>query len=224
MRQLSERAVVFDLDGTLVDSAPAIADALQAMRRQRGIQRPLELQKVRRWVSGGALALVQAALEEAAGSPDEDVAEFRRIYADIVTSPQSVYAGVLETLEALVASGIRLGICTNKPQRLSEHVLRDVTMERFFGVVLGGDAVPRPKPHADHLLATLRLLRTDPSEAVYVGDSSIDLHTAAAANVRFVLAAYGYADEALSNAEVPAPVARIGRIADLPALLAGWHK
>lgn len=212
---------VFDLDGTLVDSAPSIALTLEHMRRSRGMANSLALENVRRWVSLGAPELVRLALEEAAGDREADVAEFRSVYAGIPTPPHSVYTGIHEALQSLESAGLRLGVCSNKPQRLCEQVLRDVGIASFFRAVVGGDVVRRCKPHGEHLLATLQATNIDRGAAVYVGDSRIDFQTAQAAGLPFVLAAYGYVDGGLE--ETPAMIC-VRSPNELSVVLGDWRE
>jgi phosphoglycolate phosphatase len=217
-------AVVFDLDGTLVDSAPAIAATLEQMRKKRGIRAMLDIARVRQWVSGGAEELVRNALGTMAGDNAADVAEFRAVYAAADTPPESLYPGIAETLEELATQGLRLGVCSNKPQKLCDKVLGDVGIHRFFRAIIGGDAVPNRKPHPAHLVATLQAVGTRPPHAIYVGDSSIDLLTAQAAGVGFVLAVYGYLDEPLAGGALALPpAARIGSPGELAPLIANWR-
>jgi phosphoglycolate phosphatase len=187
-------AIVFDLDGTLVDSAPAIAAALELLRAKRGFADPLDVSQVRSWVSRGASELINFALGEKGPAGAAAVDEFRVAYARIRTTGDSLYDGIVHTLERLATMGIRLAVCSNKPQRLSEKVLEDVGIRRFFQAIVGGDAVTNPKPHPDHLLTAIDAVRSHPSRALYVGDSLIDFLAARAAKVEFLLAGYGYFD------------------------------
>jgi phosphoglycolate phosphatase len=191
------KAVVFDLDGTLVDSVVSIVAVLDRMRAARGLTEALALDDVRKWVSHGAEKLVRAALADLCGDISREVMEFRAIYHDLPTPPDCLYDGILETLQHLTSAGLRLGVCTNKPQRLCAKVMQETRLAPYFSVVLGGDVVANPKPHRVHLLQTLKRLDVAASEAIYVGDSSIDFFVARDAGVQFLLASYGYADPPL---------------------------
>jgi phosphoglycolate phosphatase len=214
------KAVVFDLDGTLVDSAVSIAAALERLRAARAIRSPFTVGDVRRLVSQGVEALVEAAL--AGPRPDlaGDVAEFRAEYAATRTAADCLYDGMQETLEILASSGLGLAVCSNKPQHLCVKVLEDTGILRYFSAIKGGDAVDKPKPHPAHLLAAIDALGVDPLRGVYVGDSSVDLLAAQAAGVPFVLAKYGYADPPLLRMNL-ASLAFVESPRDLPAIVLG---
>jgi phosphoglycolate phosphatase len=191
------RAVIFDLDGTLVDTAVSIASALNLIRSRRGGLQPVPVNAVKQWISLGIHALVPCTLAETRGDPEGDIAEFRAEYANIRTDPERLYNGIRDTLDVLANAGFMLAVCSNKPQRLCAKVLEETGILGYFQVVIGGDAVANPKPHPMHLLQTLSSLGVAASEAVYVGDSSIDFLVARDAGVPFLLANYGYADPPL---------------------------
>jgi phosphoglycolate phosphatase len=213
-----KRAVIFDLDGTLVDTASSITRALNRVRSRRGGLQPLSVVAVKQWISLGSDALVRYGLAETRGNPKIDVAEFRTEYANIRTDPESLYDGVRETLDVLANARLMLAVCSNKPQRLCVKVLEDTGVLGYFPVVIGGDAVANPKPHPEHLLAAMRTLGSSCSQTVYVGDSSIDFLSAKAAGVPFLLARYGYADAPLLEVD-RAAIRSLDSPKDLPALL-----
>ena len=185
--------VVFDLDGTLADSAPSIALALNRLRENRGLM-PWPVARFRPWVSRGAPALVGAALDLGMPADAADVAAFRQAYAALPGSPDDLYPGIAEALLRLSEAGAVLGVCTNKPQRLSEKVLADSGIAHHFAAVVGGDAVTHAKPHPAHLRRTLAAMRCEGLPFAFVGDSSIDADAADAAGARFLWASWGYAD------------------------------
>ncbi|TAK87947.1 MAG: HAD family hydrolase [Betaproteobacteria bacterium] len=215
------KGVIFDLDGTLVDSAPSIALALEELRARRGVDRTANLHSVRRLVSRGARELVRVALHDCGRDPDADLAEFRTIYAGIRTSPTSLYPGAAAALQALQASGVRIALCTNKPQALAELVLEHTGLAGFFNVIVGGDAIANCKPHPDHLLHTLSILSVKDEDVIYLGDSSVDLLSAKAAKIPFWLATYGYGDATLESELAAYPAAeRVHSLQQLPTLVA----
>jgi len=185
--------VVFDLDGTLADSVPAIALALNRLREARGLA-PWPVARFRPWVSRGAPALVGAALELEGAADGERVAAFRAIYAALPASADDLYPGIADALARLREAGAELGVCTNKPQRLSEKLLAESGIARHFAAVVGGDAVAHAKPHPAHLRQTLAAMGCAGRPFDFVGDSSIDADAAQAAGARFLWASWGYAD------------------------------
>ena len=185
--------VVFDLDGTLADSVPTIALALNRLREGRGLA-PWPVARFRPWVSRGAPALVGAAFELGAAADDDRVAEFREVYAALPASADDLYPGIADALARLRAAGAVLGVCTNKPQRLSEKLLAESGIARHFAALVGGDAVAQAKPHPAHLRQTLAAMGCQGQPFAFVGDSSIDADAARAAGARFLWASWGYAD------------------------------
>jgi len=185
-------AVIFDLDGTLIDTAPAIACALNRVIVTRGGEE-ITVDSVRKLVSRGAPELVAAALGHCMISPEQDLRDFRSAYCALDPNHQDLYPGTMETLQFLNAKGIRLGLCTNKPQSLTNALLNKLDLIPLFAAVIGGDMVHHAKPHPGHLLAVLSALEVTPNDVIFVGDSEVDAQTAEGAEVTFVLAAYGYA-------------------------------
>ena len=185
--------VVFDLDGTLADSAPSIALALNRLRGSRGLM-AWPVARFRPWVSRGAPALVGAALELGMPADDDDVTAFRAVYAALPASADDLYPGIADALARLREAGAVLGVCTNKPQRLSDKVLSESGIAHHFVAVVGGDAVARAKPDPAHLRQTLAAMRCEGLPFAFVGDSSVDADAAEAAGARFLWASWGYAD------------------------------
>jgi phosphoglycolate phosphatase len=189
-------AVVFDLDGTLIDSAPDLCALVNEMLAEVG--RPgLDLAEVRRMIGDGARALLERGLRASGGVPptvdlDALFAEFLRRYARMPVRPGQVHNGVVRMLEALTESGVRLGLCTNKPQVPTDRLLAALDLDQLLTVAIGGDALSVRKPAAGHLLAVLARLGVDAAGAALVGDSRTDVLTARAAGVPCVLVSFGY--------------------------------
>lgn len=188
------RAVIFDLDGTLVDSCHVCVGILQGMVAARGSDHVIDPVHARGFMSRGGEAMVAGLLGGACVDPARDLAEFREIYATTTTSTAALFDGVTEGIAALAGEGYTLAICSNKPQVLCEKVLADTGLDRHFQVVVGGRPELRPKPAADLLDHTLSLLGLDPRHCVYVGDSELDHATAATRAMEFHFMTYGYAD------------------------------
>jgi phosphoglycolate phosphatase len=189
-------AVVFDLDGTLVDTAPDLTAHVNAVLGELG--RPeIELSDVRLMIGDGARTLIRRGLEATGGVPagvDPD-APHRRFLERYTADPagrSTVHAGVVEVLELLQARAVRLGVCTNKTQAPTDRLLAALGLDRFFAAIVGGDAVPAKKPHPGHLFAVLERLGARPARAVMVGDGAQDLQAARAAGLPCVLVSFGY--------------------------------
>lgn len=217
---MSLPVLVFDLDGTLVDSAPDIRRALNTLLAELG-HTALDLPTVTSLIGDGTGILIQRALARL-GSPistaeipalnDRLVAHYLRHPAD-ATNP---YPGVLETLTGFRDAGYPMGVCTNKGQRLAELVLAETGLAEFFTVTIGGDTELGRKPDPRSLLAVIERLSGEPSSAWLIGDSINDVEAAKAAGVRVVLAnfGYGHGEPGLADAD-----AMIDRFAELSAIL-----
>jgi phosphoglycolate phosphatase len=215
------QAVVFDLDGTLIDTAPDLHAHLNAMLGELG--RPgLELGKIRPMIGDGARMLLKRGLEASGGLPEgKDLemlfAEFLERYTADPARLGSVYEGAVEVLEELAAAGVRLGMCTNKPQAPTDRLLDTMGLRRFFPVVLGGDALPVRKPDAGHIRAVLDGLGAD-GHAVMVGDSQNDVLAARATGIPCILVSFGYTQ--VPARQLGADLV-IDRLSELEGALAG---
>lgn len=187
------RAVLFDLDGTLLDTAPDMAAALNRVRVEHGLQ-PLPYSALRPVVSHGARGLVDtgfgAALSDAERAPL--IERFLELYAEGLAIDTSLFDGVDELLELIEASGRRWGIVTNKPGWLTTPLLGALGIDTRPGCIISGDSLPRRKPHPDPLHHAARLLGTNPSECIYVGDAERDIQAGLAAGMLTLIADYGY--------------------------------
>ncbi|RMH82059.1 phosphoglycolate phosphatase [Pseudomonas sp. AOB-7] len=191
------RLVMFDLDGTLVDSVPDLAAAVDRMLVELG-REPVGVDRVRDWVGNGARVLVRRALagglEHAAVSEAEaDVAlvRFLDIYADC-HQLTALYPGVHELLEALSTAAVELAVVTNKPERFVAPLLEQVGLGGYFRWIVGGDTLPQQKPDPAALLQVMRLAGVNAAQALFVGDSRNDVLAARAAGVPCVAVSYGY--------------------------------
>jgi phosphoglycolate phosphatase len=215
---MKRNAVLFDLDGTLIDSVPDLQAALNETLREIG-KKPLPQDEVRKMIGDGTAMLVARGLA-ARGVPLEALAErlprFLALYEADPVGRTRVYPGVTQVLARLVAEGRRLAICTNKPQAATLAVLRGLGLDGLFEAVVGGDALPVRKPDPGHVLGAVAALGAVPEEAVMVGDNENDVAAAKSAGVPVILVRYGYARVPL--AELPADL-QIDGFADLPAAL-----
>lgn len=181
--------LLFDLDGTLVDSAITIALALGEVSAARGGGR-VDVTRVRKLVSQGAAVLVREGLGPVAGDPAEDLAAFRAILADIPADPGAIYPGVIDSLTALAAHPC--AVVTNKPERLARLLLDELNLTRFFDAVVGGDTLTVCKPDPAPLLHALGKIGADRAGALMIGDSMVDAAAAQAARMPFLLFEGGY--------------------------------
>lgn len=192
---LAPRPVVFDLDGTLIDSAPDIHATVNAVLRLHDIP-ALTLDQVRGFIGGGVDLLWRRVIG-ATGLPQDAqrdlVASFMTRYHD-ATALTRLYPNVAEALGVLADRGYPLGICTNKPLGPTKAVLQHFGMSGIFATVIGGDSLPQKKPDAAPLLAAFAALGADPAHprGIYVGDSEFDVDCAGNAQVPFLLFTRGY--------------------------------
>ena len=186
------RVVLFDLDGTLLDSAPDMLATANRMLVARG-RAPLSLEMLRQHVSKGARAMVAATfpeLDEAAR--DALVPEFLQIYAEELGRHSVLFDGVAEMLAALEADGARWGIVTNKAEYLAREVVAGLDWQQRCAVLVGGDTFAEKKPHPLPLLEAARQLGVAPTDCVYVGDDERDVVAAHAANMPSIAVSWGY--------------------------------
>lgn len=189
------RAALFDLDGTLLDTAPDLAAAANRMLAELG-RAALEEAQVRDYVGKGVANLVNRCFEATGGGSEEERgrahAVFERHYIAGIADRTRPYPGVLDGLAALERAGIAMGCVTNKAGRFTEPLLERTGLRRYFGVVVSGDTVERKKPHAEPMLYAAGRLGTEPAETLVVGDSLNDVQSARAAGCPVVVVPYGY--------------------------------
>ena len=210
--------LVFDLDGTLVDSAPDMRAALNLVLRERG-QAPLSLPQVKRMIGDGVPTLVARALAERGLDPNQDadaLPRFLQLYEADAVRLTRPYPEVPATLAALRRRGYRTAICTNKPQHATITVLDGLGLKSLFDGVAGGDRFAVKKPDPVHLLGLIHSLGGRAEAAAMIGDNENDAAAAHAAGMPVVLMRYGYArvDPDSLGAD-----ALLDDFADLPAAL-----
>jgi N-acetyl-D-muramate 6-phosphate phosphatase len=188
-------AILFDFDGTLVDSAPDLAGAMNDLRVERGLHE-LAYETLRPYATYGARSLLKAGLDM---SPDHAEYEasrkrFLAIYDERKLRKSGLFAGVLELLIALERRGVDWGIVTNKHSRLAEPMIHELLRDRAFSpaVVVCGDSTPTPKPHPAPLLRAAEDAGIEVTRCWFVGDGESDIKASLAAGMTPVLATYGY--------------------------------
>ena len=193
--QLPE-TIVFDLDGTLVDSAPDLTAALNAALADLG-REPVDPPTVRHLAGHGARVLIERGLALRGGGGEAEVARalpvFLTYYGAHIADTSLAYPGAEAALNALAAAGCRLAICTNKPVALAQALVAALGWSGRFAAILGGDSLAVRKPDPAPLLATIAAAGGDPATTVYVGDTDVDVATARAAGVPVVVAGFGFA-------------------------------
>ncbi len=187
------RLVLFDLDGTLVDSAPDLAASANELRRRRGLP-PLPYRALREVCGSGARGLIWAALRLSPGCPNFEATktEFLTHYADHLTDHLTVFPGIHEMAEAFALKGISWGIVTNKVTPLARPVCEAAGFIPSIRCLVGGDMVPTPKPAPLSLQLAMRTAGFGPQETIYVGDDARDTMAAHAAGLPAVAACWGY--------------------------------
>ena len=186
-------AVLFDLDGTLADTAPDMARTVNEMCTRRGLA-PVEESKVRPYVSSGARGMLKAAFgvtpEDSEYLPMRD--EFLQIYEQNLCVDSRLFPGMPELLAWLEAHGIAWGVVTNKYERLAKPLVECFGLAERAGVVIGGDTCKRAKPFPDPLLHAAEILGVAVGRTLYVGDDERDVQAARAAGMPVLVAGYGY--------------------------------
>ena len=210
--------VLFDLDGTLIDSAPDLAGAANAMRLARGLD-PMPLAALRPMVGAGARGMVGLALGVGPDHADYEAlrTEFLDRYARAMLVHTAVFDAMVPVLARLDAAGRRWGIVTNKAERFTHPIVAGLGLHERAAVVICGDTTPHAKPHPEPLLEAARRLRVAPGDCAYVGDDARDVQAGRAAGMATLAAAWGY----LGLGE-PAHAWGADAVLDEPAALLQW--
>jgi phosphoglycolate phosphatase len=196
--ELADATIVFDLDGTLVDTAPDLVRALNATLDLEGLPHT-KLENVRRMVGRGARAMIERAAElhGVTFGPerlDQLMTAFVEIYRTDIAAESRPFPGVSEALGQLASMGAKLSVCTNKRTELSNQLLDALDLTKWFSAVVGADSVTDRKPHPEHYRAAVTRAGGTVRRSVMIGDTSIDVGAARAAGAPVIIVSFGYLD------------------------------
>ncbi len=196
-------ALIFDLDGTLVDTAP---DLLHATNHALSLieRAPVTMAQLRTYVGHGAMNLIELGVKATGKPVDKKTllrlhAAFMEYYADNIAVSSVMFDGLKELLQKSTSRGLKLGVCTNKVERLSLKLLSELGISDLFGSVVGGDTLPVMKPDPAPLNEAVRRLGVDPSRSLMFGDSVTDIRTAQNAGIPVIAVTFGYTDKHVST-------------------------
>lgn len=197
--------IVFDLDGTLIDTAPDLLESLNHVIINDGLP-PVDQQKLRKFVGFGGRVMIQNAYDDAAKHLEEQkldqlLMDFVDHYAANMPGSSQPYPGLLASLDNLSDAGCDFAICTNKTEMLSKQLMDTLNLAHRFKANCGQDTFPVRKPHPDHLLKTIEMAGGDRQNAIMIGDTPTDFSTAKAAMIPLVAVDFGYCDEPVANYE-----------------------
>ena len=217
------RAVIFDLDGTLCDSAPDLRATANALLRSMGYQ-PLSLDVIRSFIGNGVPTLVKRVMahsdiEFTEKRHAEMTETFEKLYSENPVAHTVLYPGVRDALDMLQQRGYVMGVCTNKVHGITLQVLDGLKISSYFNAVVGGDSLPTRKPDPAMLHDCVKQLGTD--DVWYVGDSEVDSETAVAAGIKFSLFTNGYRKSPVSEIE---HTTRFSTFADLAGFLSAVNE
>lgn len=197
------KALIFDLDGTLVDTAP---DLLHATNHALSLinRSAVSMGQLRTYVGYGAMNLIELGVNATGEAVDRKTllrlhAAFLDYYADNIAVSSVVFDGLRELLDKAKSRGLKLGVCTNKVELLSLKLLSELGISDLFGSVVGGDTLPVMKPDPAPLIEAVRRLGVDPSTSLMFGDSVTDIRTAHNAGIPVIAVTFGYTDQHVST-------------------------
>jgi len=217
---MTAATIVFDLDGTLIDTAPDLVDTLNIIFARERLP-PVPYDVARNLIGGGARAMIARGIEAdgrtvAAADLDRLFAEFIEYYTAHIADRSQPFPGAVDAMDALAAGGARFAVCTNKLERLSVLLLDKLGLASRFAVICGQDTFGMAKPEPEILRRTVAAAGGDISRAVMVGDSLTDIRTARAAGVPVIAVDFGYSDKPVSHF---APDRLIEHFSQLPAAI-----
>ncbi len=218
------RGLIFDLDGTLADTAADLLGAANIVLERAGLP---QLDRVTdRSVAGrGGKAMIRTSLARAGRGPEDPMVEslyppLLEAYEARLAEETRLFDGVERALDRSAGEGWRLGVCTNKPERLAHLLLDRLGVHGRFGAILGADTLPVRKPDPEHMAETARRIGADPARTIMIGDTRTDLDTARALGVPCILTSFGFAAEPLADLAPDATIDHYDELDDAVAQVA----
>lgn len=207
---MNDLTIVFDLDGTLVDTAPDLIAATNHVLNHMGLPAVAE-EELRPWIGHGAQYMVERAIGPSAArlsAPERAklLERYLDYYGRNIAVGSRPFEGSVDALKRLAEQGAKLAVCTNKMEGMSRTLLDALDLSRYFAAVAGRDTLSAFKPDPDHLLGTIRLAGGKPERAVMIGDSKVDIATAKAAGVPVIAVSFGYTDTPVGALEPDAVI------------------
>ena len=222
MNSALPKLVIFDLDGTLVDTAPDLCAALNHALASVG-RPPVDPATVRHLVGHGARALIERGLALSGGGGEAVISQampdFLSYYAVHIADGSRAYEGAAQAMDRLAAAGVILAVCTNKPVALANQLIAAMGWSKRFAAVVGGDSLAVRKPDAAHVEATARAAGSDLSDAIFVGDTSVDVGAARNAGIAVIVVGFGFADAAVLDLGADAVIGHFEELIDTLAKL-----
>lgn len=210
--------VVFDLDGTLIDTAPDLVATLNVVFEREGLP-PVPYETARNFVGGGARAMIMRGIEAdgravAPGKLDEMFADFIAHYSDHIAERSRPFPGLVAALDTLSERGHRFAICTNKLERLSLLLLKQLRLADRFEAICGQDTFGIQKPDPEVLRRTIAAAGGTPQRAIMIGDSLTDIKTARAAGIPVIAVDFGYSERPVSEYGPDRVISHFGQLPD----------
>jgi phosphoglycolate phosphatase len=218
---MQDLTLVFDLDGTLVDTAPDLVAATNHVLAHAGLP-PIDAKSLRPYIGHGARYMIEkatAAASLSAAQHEAMLARFLDYYGAHIAVGSRPFAGAVAALEGFQAAGATLAVCTNKREEMSRKLLDALDLSRFFAAVAGGDTLQSRKPDPGHLLGTIELAGGDAARAVMIGDTNVDIATAKAASVPVVAVSFGYTETPVAAFDPDAVIDHFDELAEAIAAL-----
>ncbi len=200
---MAPRTIVFDLDGTLIDTAPDLVDTLNVVFAREGLP-PVPYETVRKMIGGGARTMIARGIEAEGVTAtstrlDQLFADFIAHYSEHIADRSRPFPGLVDALDALAADGCRFAVCTNKLERLSVLLLQQLNLAGRFTAICGQDTFGIQKPNPEVLRRTVAAAGGNLAQAIMIGDSATDIRTARAAGIPVIAVDFGYSERPVSE-------------------------